>query len=53
MKPAYRRFSALAVSLGLVLAPAASQGEAQLTTLAPATSGANSTNSSVRGVECV
>ncbi|WP_066258651.1 hypothetical protein [Hydrogenophaga flava] len=40
MKPAHRRLSALAVSLGLVLAPAASQGEAQITTLAPATSGA-------------
>lgn len=40
MKPAYRRLSALAVSLGLVLAPAASQGEAQLTSSAPATSGA-------------
>ncbi|WP_127805689.1 hypothetical protein [Hydrogenophaga sp. NH-16] len=40
MKPAHRLLSALAVGLGLVLAPAASQGEAQLTTLAPATSGA-------------
>lgn len=40
MKPAHRRLSALAVSLGLVLAPAASQGEAQLTSSAPATSGA-------------
>ena len=40
MKPAHRHLSALVVSLGLVLAPAASQGEAQLTTLAPATSGA-------------
>lgn len=40
MKPAYRRLSALVVSLGLVLAPAASQGEAQLATSAPAASGA-------------
>ncbi|MFC3681983.1 hypothetical protein [Hydrogenophaga luteola] len=40
MKPAYRRFSALAVSLGLVLAPAASQGEAQWASSAPTASGA-------------
>lgn len=40
MKPAYRRLSALAVSLGLALAPAASQGEAQLASSAPTASGA-------------
>lgn len=40
MKPAHRLLPALVVSLGLVLAPATSQGEAQLTTSAPAASGA-------------
>lgn len=40
MKPAYRRLSPLVACLGLVLAPAASQGEAQLTSSAPAISGA-------------
>lgn len=40
MKPAHRRLSALVVCLGLVLAPVAGQGEAQLATTAPAASGA-------------
>jgi hypothetical protein len=39
MKPAVRRLVALAASLGLLLAPAASQGEARFSSAAPAASG--------------